>query len=366
MKKTKFTESQIIGVLKEQEQGKKVVDICREHGISQPTFYQWKSKFSGLDVQHLKKLKQFAAFLTIILLTSCNNGQTSNATASGDDISTLKDLTNKWNECNVRQDMQTLVTLYAEQVSLYGTSISKAQVLSNKEAFFKKHSDFNQSITGEITITKITDSQFKSVFPKRSSFSGKTSDVQGYLLFDKVDGNWKITNESDELTDKNVTKPTKEKITGASIGKSIVGDFDGDDEGEKATTEIVKEGKFDEEAFQLSVNFSSDNVKRLKVSCDQNWIYLINEGDLNGVAGDELTIYSPPNHGCTYTMTTYTFVNGTWQELMEPFMIMTGCDEISDEDLQNRIFLDGNCVYFLEADLNNENFKLVKTKAKLK
>jgi putative transposase len=40
MKKTKFTESQIIGKLKEQEQGKKVADICRDHDVSQPTFYQ--------------------------------------------------------------------------------------------------------------------------------------------------------------------------------------------------------------------------------------------------------------------------------------------------------------------------------------
>lgn len=63
MKKTKFTESQIIGILKEQEQGKKVSDICREHGISQPTFYQWKSKFSGLDVQHLKKMKELESEL---------------------------------------------------------------------------------------------------------------------------------------------------------------------------------------------------------------------------------------------------------------------------------------------------------------
>jgi len=64
MKKTKFTESQIIGILKEQEQGKKVADICREHGISQPTFYQWKSKFSGLDVHHLKKMKELEAELS--------------------------------------------------------------------------------------------------------------------------------------------------------------------------------------------------------------------------------------------------------------------------------------------------------------
>lgn len=58
MKKTKFTESEIIGILKKQEGGQKVSDICREHGISQPTFYQWKSRYSGLEVNQLKKLKE--------------------------------------------------------------------------------------------------------------------------------------------------------------------------------------------------------------------------------------------------------------------------------------------------------------------
>ena len=58
MKKTKFTESQIIGILKEQEQGKTVADICRAHGISQPTFYGWISKFSGLEVSQVKRIKE--------------------------------------------------------------------------------------------------------------------------------------------------------------------------------------------------------------------------------------------------------------------------------------------------------------------
>lgn len=58
MKTTKFTESQIIKILKEQDQGKSVSDICREHGISQPTFYQWKSKYSGMEVTQLKRLKE--------------------------------------------------------------------------------------------------------------------------------------------------------------------------------------------------------------------------------------------------------------------------------------------------------------------
>jgi putative transposase len=63
MKKSKFTESQIIGILKAQESGRSVADICREHGISQPTFYQWKSKYSGMEVAQLRKLKEMEAEL---------------------------------------------------------------------------------------------------------------------------------------------------------------------------------------------------------------------------------------------------------------------------------------------------------------
>ena len=58
MKKSKFSEVQIIKILSEQNQGKTVNEICREHGISQPTFYKWKSKYGGLDVQQLSKMKE--------------------------------------------------------------------------------------------------------------------------------------------------------------------------------------------------------------------------------------------------------------------------------------------------------------------
>lgn len=63
MKKTKFTESQIVGILKEQEQGKKVGDICREHGISQPTFYHSKSKYSGMEISQFKRVKELESEL---------------------------------------------------------------------------------------------------------------------------------------------------------------------------------------------------------------------------------------------------------------------------------------------------------------
>ena len=58
MKKIKFTESQIIKALKENEQGRKVEDICRELGIHRGTFYNWRSKYAGMETSQLKKLKE--------------------------------------------------------------------------------------------------------------------------------------------------------------------------------------------------------------------------------------------------------------------------------------------------------------------
>lgn len=58
MKKTRFTEHQIITILRQQEKGIKVADICREHGISDATFYNWKAKYGGMDASQLKRLKE--------------------------------------------------------------------------------------------------------------------------------------------------------------------------------------------------------------------------------------------------------------------------------------------------------------------
>jgi putative transposase len=58
MKKIKFSESQILSILKEQEQGLKVAEICRKHGISDATFFNWKNKYSGMTLSELKRLKE--------------------------------------------------------------------------------------------------------------------------------------------------------------------------------------------------------------------------------------------------------------------------------------------------------------------
>lgn len=58
MKKSRFTESQIVAILKKQESGVSVKDICREAGITDQTFYKWKAKYGGMDSSQLKKVKE--------------------------------------------------------------------------------------------------------------------------------------------------------------------------------------------------------------------------------------------------------------------------------------------------------------------
>lgn len=58
MKTSKFSDSQILSILKQNEAGAKVPDLCREHGISQATFYKWRSKYGGMDASLMKRMKE--------------------------------------------------------------------------------------------------------------------------------------------------------------------------------------------------------------------------------------------------------------------------------------------------------------------
>jgi putative transposase len=61
MKKTRFTESQIVAILKSADTGLKVKDLCRKHGISEAAYYNWKSKYGGMGVSDLHRMKELEA-----------------------------------------------------------------------------------------------------------------------------------------------------------------------------------------------------------------------------------------------------------------------------------------------------------------
>jgi putative transposase len=60
MKRSRFTEEQIIGILKEQEAGVTVADLCRKHGMSDASFYNWKAKYGGMEVSEAKRMRSLA------------------------------------------------------------------------------------------------------------------------------------------------------------------------------------------------------------------------------------------------------------------------------------------------------------------
>ena len=64
MKRSRFSESQIVSILKEADAGAKVKDLCRKHGISDATYYNWKSKYGGMEASDLKRMKELEGELS--------------------------------------------------------------------------------------------------------------------------------------------------------------------------------------------------------------------------------------------------------------------------------------------------------------
>ena len=86
MKRSRFSDEQIIGILKEQESGAVTADVCRRHGISEATFYKWKAKFGGLEVSEAKRLRTLEE----------ENGKLNKLLAEAMlDIAVLKDISSK-------------------------------------------------------------------------------------------------------------------------------------------------------------------------------------------------------------------------------------------------------------------------------
>ena len=175
--------------------------------------------------------------------------------------------------------------------------------------------------------------------------------------------------KKDSVSVKLQDKTSQAEITNKLlIGEKIEGDFDGDGKNEFAFVTKTKEGEGnpieDGTPDEYTISFSNSVLKPIIIGCCE--AQLINEGDLNQDGKDDFSIFQAPMNGCTYSMTTYSLQNSNWKQIIESFLISTGCDGFTAENLQNTIFIENKTVYKMERDPNDESLKLTRKKIELK
>ena len=127
--------------------------------------------------------------------------------------STLNELVQKWNQSHLLKNSNTFSNLYANSVLFYGLVLSKDKCIQKKINILNKYSDFNQEIFGKIDVVNINKNDFKCYFIKRVTFGQKTKDYPSFLVFSKHNDEWKIIEESDLITEKNLSKKNLHKTS---------------------------------------------------------------------------------------------------------------------------------------------------------
>jgi len=170
--------------------------------------------------------------------------------------------------------------------------------------------------------------------------------------------------DTQEVVNQEAPKPKVEPVL--LVGEKINGDFNGDGKQDFAiavkTKERVGNPAEDGTPAEYEIQFPESTLKTISAGCCE--IILINEGDLTNDGTDEVSVFQAPANGCVYSMTTYSYTKGNWQPIIKPFLIPTGCEGLSNDDLQKRIFREGNLIYFYDTDLNDEKGGLVKRQVK--
>jgi len=111
-----------------------------------------------------------------------------------------------WNEAHNTNNMILFSDLFTEAVNFYHTILPKKILIQKKVDLLKKYPDFKQQIIGEILTEKLNENEVKCSFTKEVTINRKVTDYPSYLILKKFDENWKISVESDLVTDKNIEK----------------------------------------------------------------------------------------------------------------------------------------------------------------
>jgi hypothetical protein len=221
--------------------------------------------------------------------------------------------------------------------------MDKNDCIQNTLTFFKKNPDYYQQIYGNITKEKLNDTVVRCTFIKRTTLNQKTKDYPAYLIFTKRQGQWKITTESDLVTDKNLAVSKEVKIP----KDAIKGDFDGDGVLDYAWLVPPKssECEFCMGNCSSYIRFSNTAIPAIKIE-DCIGGTPTNLGDLNKNGSDEIGILPMWCTSCWRSYKVYTIKNNSWIFAVEPFS--THCNQWEEG------------IKPIEVDFNKEGYVLVR------
>lgn len=177
--------------------------------------------------------------------------------------------------------------------------------------------------------------------------------VDSTTITPATDGTAVSTEDTETVAPERTTANPEESVTGNFTGK----------EGTAIATLIHEGTDRDEDPPQYSITFNDPNIAALPGGCCGT--ILVNEGDLNGDGQDELGMANAPLHGCSYNYQVYTYTGGKWKPYIEPFIVPTACEGLDRSAAQKLVVKEGNTVYYMHTDANDENLKKIKTKAKV-
>lgn len=257
---------------------------------------------------------------TILFATfiSCNNSQKKSKKKSEIEIEpNLDTLVYKWNDAHNNSDYKLFSELYYNEVVFYTAILSNSACTEKKKSLLSKFDDFHQTI-GELSIEEISDKEFKCSFIKTCTMNGNSFEYPSYLIFTKTRSGWKISTESDLVSDENIAKMNLPK-------NAVAGDFNSDGAPEMMWLEAPKfpKNQNDENFGECEgdcicyIKFSDENIPPILVkTCIGG--YPVNEGDLNNDGSDEIGIL--PDWWTSYWKGyfVYTLKNGQWEYLVEP------------------------------------------------
>lgn len=174
----------------------------------------------------------------------------------------IEEMVNIWNEASSNADFDTLEKILADKIEYYQTTVSRDYYIKDQKKFFKKNPVYGQVLKGDIEIERISNKQVKAEFVKEVTTKTGIKDYPSYLVFEKIDGKWKIVLESDLISDENIRnrKISKTKSVNSSkeayqlVRKSIIKHDLAD-----VNCIMTLDGKKDESYYYFDIR--SDNAK---------------------------------------------------------------------------------------------------------